>query len=99
MLSSSLGFTCDYTSTLVLASAFLLLASFLRWRKPNNFPPGPLGLPVVGYTPFLGKNAGESIRKMKEKYGPVMSIQMGTEHWVVLNDFNSMQEVICNLIK
>ena len=92
---TSFGSEFDYSSTLILGAVLLVVTYFLRSRRPRNFPPGPLGLPMLGYAPFFGENAAEDLRQMKGKYGPVMSIQMGTEHVVILNDFNSIQEVIC----
>ena len=86
-------FECDCTCALTGGAILLLVTYILLHRKPKNFPPGPRGMPLLGYAPFFGKNAAEDIRKMKYKYGPVMSIQMGTELWVVLNDYHSINEV------
>ena len=72
----------------------LVVLYFIKSRRPKNFPPGPLSLPIVGYAPFLGDNVADKLMKMKSKFGPVMSIQMGTEDWVVLNGFDMMNEVI-----
>ena len=83
----------DFTSVLIGATVLLAAACLLLPRKKNLLPPGPSGLPIVGYVPFFGSNAAEDLRKMKSKYGAVMSIQMGIEHSVVLNDFRAIHEV------
>ncbi|XP_039264205.2 cytochrome P450 2U1-like [Styela clava] len=33
---------------------------------------------------------------MRDKYGPVMSVQVGRDYWVVLNDFESITEALVN---
>ena len=85
---------CDCTCAFIGGAVLLFVTYLLLQRKPRNFPPGPSGIPLLGYAPFFGKNAAEDIRKLKYKYGPVMSMQMGTEQWVVLNDFHSLNEVL-----
>ncbi|CAK8696141.1 unnamed protein product [Clavelina lepadiformis] len=77
-------------------SAALFLATFLGvyywfWR-PKKFPPGPRGIPILGVVPFLGKWPERVIQGWCKKYGPVVSVRMGREDWVVLNDFESLNQ-------
>ncbi|XP_039258473.2 cytochrome P450 2U1-like [Styela clava] len=80
----------DYTNVLAILAASIFWFS-LR-RKPQNFPPGPRGLPFVGYIPFMEKNPAETFMKLKEKYGSVVSVQFGQEDWVILNDYDTISE-------
>lgn len=41
-----LGF--DFKSLLLFFFILLLVADYLKFRNPPNFPPGPLALPFVG---------------------------------------------------
>lgn len=50
-------------------------------RKLN--PPGPIGLPILGYLPFLSKFAHEDFVKLSAKYGPVFSLKLGRQNVVV----------------
>nr|QST15063.1 CYP370A1 protein [Diaphanosoma celebensis] len=63
---------------LVLVVCGLLL---LNTRRPKNFPPGPRGLPLVGYLPFLNKWDPDYQHKGMEKlagvYGPVTGFYLG----------------------
>ena len=47
-----------------------LLSTYLQKKR---LPPGPTGLPFVGYTPFLGKAPHRSITKLGEKYGNIFT--------------------------
>nr|XP_039248643.1 cytochrome P450 2U1-like [Styela clava] len=82
----------DYPTYFIGISTFLIC--YYLFKRPKNFPPGPRGLPLLGYVPFLGSNTAESLRQLKEKYGSVMSIQFGREYWVILNDFNAINEAL-----
>lgn len=60
----------------------------------RNYPPGPKGLPLLGYVTNLGTNPAETFMKLAKEYGRVFSVQLGRQHWVVLNDMDSISEVI-----
>ncbi|XP_077969415.1 cytochrome P450 2U1-like [Styela clava] len=82
----------DYATSFVGVSTFIFC--FYMMKRPKGFPPGPYGLPIVGYIPFIGINPGETLRQLKEKYGSVMSVQMGRDDWVILNDFDTINEAL-----
>lgn len=49
-------------------------------------PPGPRGLPVLGYLPFLGKQAHVKLNQLAQKFGSIYQIAMGPYNAVVLSD-------------
>ncbi|XP_014678202.1 PREDICTED: cytochrome P450 2B19-like isoform X2 [Priapulus caudatus] len=51
LYSGEKAFVLDVTAVLILLVIFLLTVRWLSF--PKNLPPGPLGLPLVGYLPFL----------------------------------------------
>lgn len=82
-------------SQVVLFGIILFLIWYLN-RKPKYFPPGPTGLPLVGYLPFVGKYSHETFQKLGKKYGNVLGIQMGNYNVVVLNDWTAIKEALVN---
>ena len=80
---------------LVGMAVILLIAIFYWYGRPEKFPPGPRGLPIVGVLPFLGKYPERTMKKWSEKYGPIMSVRMGSKDMVVLNDYDVVQQVSC----
>ncbi|CAL1272918.1 unnamed protein product [Larinioides sclopetarius] len=74
--------------TVLLRIIFSLLKSSQR-----NIPPGPWGLPIFGYIPFLSrtKSAHLHITNLAKKYGDIFSLRLGTELVVVLNDAESIK--------
>lgn len=38
----------NVSTLLVFTAVFILVANYIRNRRPTNFPPGPWTLPVVG---------------------------------------------------
>ena len=66
------------------------------YRRPYKFPPGPRGLPFVGYLPFLSTKIQCDVLKLREKYGPILSVRMGLKDVVFLNDCKSVRNVRAN---
>ena len=42
-----------------------------RLRKKGKFPPGPTGVPILGYLPFLGQEPYKELDRLKYIYGNV----------------------------
>lgn len=51
-----------------------------------NLPPGPMGLPFLGYLPFVGQEFHLTLSSLSERYGPIYQIYLGGIRVVVLND-------------
>ncbi|KAL7150147.1 hypothetical protein ABFS83_05G090200 [Erythranthe nasuta] len=63
-------------------------------RKNPPLPPGPLGLPILGYLPFLGNNLFEKFTELGHKYGPIFSLSLGNKLCVVINSPSLVKEVV-----
>ncbi|KAK9069204.1 hypothetical protein SSX86_013320 [Deinandra increscens subsp. villosa] len=48
-------------------------------------PPGPKGLPLVGYFPFLSPNLHHEFTQMANRYGPIFKLYLGSKLHVVVN--------------
>ncbi|XP_039260151.2 cytochrome P450 2U1-like isoform X1 [Styela clava] len=72
----------------------LLSLIYLRKHKKKNLPPGPTGLPIIGYMPFLNKNPALTYTELAKDYGHVFSVQIGTEYCVVLNSRDAIHEAL-----
>nr|AJD25185.1 cytochrome P450 CYP76S7 [Salvia miltiorrhiza] len=77
------------TSSLIVVSiawiCIQILSSDFRARKSSKLPPGPYGLPIIGNILHLGSNPHRSLAKLARKYGPVMSLKLGSVTTVVFS--------------
>lgn len=51
-----------------------------------QLPPGPIGLPFLGYLPFLGTEIHLTLTELSQRFGPIYQIFLGGIRVVVLND-------------
>lgn len=57
------------------------------WHSSKNLPPGPWGIPIVGYLPWLNPTKPyTTLTKLARKYGPIYSIRMGKHFAVIMSD-------------
>ncbi|KAG9510449.1 Cytochrome P450 18a1 [Fragariocoptes setiger] len=78
---------------LVLAATYILIKLFLQHQKSiESQPPGPLGLPFVGFLPFVGQEFHVTLTTLSQKFGPVYQIHLGGIRVVVLNDAKLIRE-------
>ena len=86
--------------TEVWAAIFILIlfyavAAALRKRSSLE-PPGPWGLPVMGYMPFLGKKMNLTINQLAKKYGDVFQLKIGSRKVVVISGQKRIREAMMN---
>ncbi|XP_033115782.1 cytochrome P450 2F5-like [Anneissia japonica] len=78
--------------TVVLPVILLFTWYYLSSKLHQGMPPGPVGLPIVGYLPFLGLKPYKTFAKLVKKYGPIYSVKMGSRKVVVLNGCQVIRE-------
>lgn len=56
-------------------------------RQTFRLPPGPLGIPILGYLPWIdARNPHVSLTKLVRKYGPICGLRMGSVYTILLSD-------------
>ncbi|PSR91551.1 Flavonoid 3',5'-hydroxylase [Actinidia chinensis var. chinensis] len=95
--------TKDELARAVLTVSILIVAIFwYRWAFVRSskgigshpVPPGPRGLPIVGYLPFLSANLHEQFTELAHQYGPIYKLWLGQKLYVVLNSPSLAKEVV-----
>nr|AWD93593.1 cytochrome P450 CYP76AK5 [Salvia miltiorrhiza] len=64
------------------------------WRQRGKFPPGPPRLPIIGNVLQLGRNPHKSLADLAKHYGPLMSLQLGTQFVGVVSSPEMAREVL-----
>ena len=78
----------------IIGTISIVFLYLINWyKRPNKFPPGPRGIPIFGYLPFIGNKPHKTVLKLSKKYGPILSIRFGLEDHLFLNDFESIHKV------
>ncbi|KAL6174543.1 hypothetical protein ACLB2K_051189 [Fragaria x ananassa] len=74
---------------------------FLRTRNKHSrnpkqapLPPGPHGVPLLGYLPFLGTNLHHQFTDLSKVYGPIYKLQLGTKLGIVVSSPSLVKEVV-----
>ncbi|KAK8756659.1 hypothetical protein V5799_000640 [Amblyomma americanum] len=101
LLLSTLAWQTSLSLVVFWATA---LAGFLalkritaRSRKERKrLPPGPNGVPILGYIPFIRKPFHIVFKELSEEYGPIFRLRLGSKDVVVLNDLTSVREGLAN---
>lgn len=83
----------------IIVAAILTVKSFRRksgGQKNKLTAPGPWGVPILGYLPFLRKPYHTTFRELSKQYGPIIKFRLGCKDVLVLNDLASIREGLSN---
>uniref|UniRef100_T1JKI8 Cytochrome P450 n=1 Tax=Strigamia maritima TaxID=126957 RepID=T1JKI8_STRMM len=86
---------CD-SLCLLIAAAVCYFAWWLWSTRQGDLPPGPRGLPFVGYLPFLSRNGEVQLAEISKKYGNVTRFTIGSVQFVLLGDYKAVVEAFVN---
>ncbi|XP_059657454.1 geraniol 8-hydroxylase-like [Cornus florida] len=81
-------------SGVILAIFWYLWTSVKSRKGVAPLPPGPRGLPVVGYLPFLGTNLHVTFAELAHRYGPIYKLWLGKKLCIVLSSPSLAKEVV-----
>lgn len=82
--------------------AFVISSLIYLLTKKNNskklrLPPGPPGWPVVGnllQVARSGKPFFQIMRELRQKYGPIFTLRMGTRTMIIISNANLVHEAL-----
>ena len=76
----------------MLAAA--LLFSRARGHPTRKEPPGPWGLPLLGYLPFVGRKMHLKLTDLAKRYGDVYQIRLGSRKIIVVNGQRAIKNAL-----
>ncbi|XP_074088814.1 cytochrome P450 1A1-like [Macrotis lagotis] len=79
----------------VFCLVFWIIGSYSQ-RVPKGLksPPGPWAWPLIGNILTLGKNPHLALTQLREKYGDVMQIQIGSTPVLVLSGLDTIRQAL-----
>ncbi|KAF9000908.1 cytochrome P450 [Cyathus striatus] len=82
----------------IVSAAIYLLSRLvdrrLRDKNGNYIPNGPIGLPILGSFPFLTRYPELSLDYWAMKFGPLYSLWLGNQHFVIVSDPNIVKDLM-----
>ncbi|KAJ0968504.1 hypothetical protein J5N97_025421 [Dioscorea zingiberensis] len=73
---------------------FILYLKSEMTKGVPGLPPGPRGLPLVGYLPFLRSDLHSCFADLARIFGPVMMIKLGSRQCLILSSPEAAKEVL-----
>nr|XP_054589336.1 cytochrome P450 2J5 isoform X2 [Nothobranchius furzeri] len=84
-----------FVSIVLLWISICFILLLLKSRRPKNFPPGPPAWPVLGNLVHLtSEDPLMNLEKLRQSYGNVYSLFLGSKPAVVINGVEAMKEAM-----
>ncbi|RDX52873.1 cytochrome P450 [Lentinus brumalis] len=81
-------------SNVAYGLAILLLLRYLVALTRRTFPPGPVGLPIIGNLHQLSHDAWFKFTDWKRTYGPIVYINLAGQNVIVLNTLQAAADLL-----
>nr|UVC58037.1 CYP706V6 protein [Isodon rubescens] len=78
---------------LTLSTVWFFQKMIKSGDKKAVSPPGPRGLPIVGYSPFLRRDLHHQLTELAAEYGPIYKLRMGSKLSTVISSASLAKEV------
>uniref|UniRef100_A0A0D6QT91 Cytochrome P450 n=1 Tax=Araucaria cunninghamii TaxID=56994 RepID=A0A0D6QT91_ARACU len=92
---SSVAIAMEFVTVYSVAAGFLLLLLILlNEKKRRRLAPGPPGWPIIGNLPQLGDKPHQSLFLLAQKYGPLMTLKLGSTKTLVVSSPSMAREVL-----
>ncbi|KAL5551077.1 hypothetical protein UlMin_001253 [Ulmus minor] len=83
----------------LVAGAFFTVVFAVLWLRlstkiSSQLPPGPRGLPLIGYIPFLTSDLHLEFFKLATLYGPIYKLWFANQLTIVINSPSLIKEVV-----
>ncbi|KAG6636977.1 hypothetical protein CIPAW_11G148400 [Carya illinoinensis] len=95
------SYTCEerfYSSSLtILIGIFVMLCLVIKKQRKATatpLPPGPYGLPIVGYLPFVGTELHTKFEQLCGIYGPIYKIWLANKLCIFISSPSLVKEVV-----
>lgn len=77
----------DYPTFFLLLSCLLIFiyAFTLSGHRNSRLPPGPYPFPIIGNLLTLGDKPHHSLATLSKRYGPIMSLKLGSKTTIVVS--------------
>ncbi|KAL2906356.1 Cytochrome P450 81E8 [Bienertia sinuspersici] len=85
----------SYPSVVLLLSLILIFKLLVhKNRRSLNLPPSPPSLPFIGHLHLIKDPIHQTLQKLSQKYGPIISLKFGVKHVLVVSSPSSVEECL-----
>ncbi|XP_009770013.1 ferruginol synthase-like [Nicotiana sylvestris] len=91
---NELGLAGITLSIVFLTIIWYKRTSNIPQKTEPRLPPGPRGLPILGFLPFLRPNLHHQLTELSQQYGPIYKFWLGSKLCIVLNSPSLAKEVV-----
>ncbi|KAK6160646.1 hypothetical protein DH2020_004027 [Rehmannia glutinosa] len=79
---------------IILSAIFILILKYFlaNTQKPNNKPPSPPSLPLIGHLHLVKEPLHRNLQALSEKYGNILQLQLGFRKVLLVDSPSAVEE-------